>query len=62
MQYFQAVKIGKERASKSQMKLFKFGGFGMLTITTKNSNFKDSVGFSNVWIYEHFKSLHIKPK
>ncbi len=35
MQYFQAVQIGKERASKSQMKLFKLGGFSMLTLTTK---------------------------
>ena len=35
MQYFQAVKIGKERASKSQMKLFNLCGFGMLTLTTK---------------------------
>ncbi len=35
MQYFQAVKIGKERASKSQMKLFDLGGFAMLTLTTK---------------------------
>lgn len=38
MQYFQAVKIGKERASKSQMILFKFGGFGMLTLTTKKKD------------------------
>jgi len=35
MKYFQAVKIGKERASKSQMKLFNLCGFGMLTLTTK---------------------------
>ena len=35
MQYFQAVKIGKERAAKSQMKLFNLCGFGMLTLTTK---------------------------
>jgi len=35
MQYFQAVKIGKERANKSQMKLFNLCGFGMLTLTTK---------------------------
>ncbi len=35
MQYFQAVKIGKERASKSQMTLFRLGGFAMLTLTTK---------------------------
>ena len=35
MQYFQAVQKGKERASKSQMKLFKIAGFAMLTLTTK---------------------------
>ena len=35
MQYFQAVKIGKQRASKSQMTLFNLCGFGMLTLTTK---------------------------
>jgi len=35
MQYFQAVKIGKERASKAQMILFKIAGFSMLTLTTK---------------------------
>lgn len=35
MQYFQAVKIGKERASKAQMTLFKIAGFSMLTLTTK---------------------------
>lgn len=35
MQYFQAVRIGKERSSKSQMILFKLGGFAMLTLTTK---------------------------
>lgn len=38
MQYFQAVKIGKERASKSQMTLFKLGGFAMLTLTTKKKD------------------------
>lgn len=35
MQYFQAVKIGKERAGKAQMILFKIAGFSMLTLTTK---------------------------
>jgi hypothetical protein len=35
MQYFQAVKIGKERAGKAQMILFKAAGFSMLTLTTK---------------------------
>jgi|TARA_B100000959_G_scaffold278433_1_gene336772 hypothetical protein len=35
MQYFQAVQQGKQRASKSQMKMFEVAGFGMLTLTTK---------------------------
>lgn len=35
MQYFEAVKIGKQRANKSQMKIFDVAGFGMLTIATK---------------------------
>lgn len=35
MQYFQAVKIGKERANKSQMTLFNLCGFAMLTLTIK---------------------------
>ena len=35
MQYFQAVQQGKQRASKSQMKMFEIAGFGMLTLTTK---------------------------
>ena len=35
MQYFQAVKIGKERSSKAQMTLFDLSGFAMLTLTTK---------------------------
>lgn len=35
MQYFQAVQIGKQRAAKSQMKLFEAAGFAMLTLTTK---------------------------
>ena len=38
MQYFQAVRIGKERSSKSQMVLFGFGGFAMLTLTTKKKD------------------------
>ena len=38
MQYFQAVRIGKERASKSQMILFNLGGFAMLTLTTKKKD------------------------
>jgi hypothetical protein len=35
MQYFQAVQQGKQRAAKSQMKIFEAAGFGMLTLTTK---------------------------
>ncbi len=35
MQYFQAVQQGKQRAGKSQMKMFEAAGFGMLTLTTK---------------------------
>lgn len=35
MQYFQAVQQGKQRASKSQMKMFEVAGFSMLTLTTK---------------------------
>ena len=35
LQYFQAVKIGKERANKSQMTLFNLCGFGMITLTIK---------------------------
>ena len=38
MQYFQAVRIGKERAGKAQMILFNLGGFAMLTITTKKKD------------------------
>lgn len=38
MQYFQAVKIGKERASKAQMILFNLGGFAMLTLTIKKKD------------------------
>ena len=35
MQYFQAVQKGKQRAGKSQMRLFDLAGFAMLTLTTK---------------------------
>lgn len=35
MQYFQAVQQGKQRAGKSQMRMFEAAGFGMLTLTTK---------------------------
>ncbi|MCV0372930.1 MAG: hypothetical protein K5793_05175 [Nitrosarchaeum sp.] len=38
MQYFQAVQQGKQRATKSQMKMFEAAGFGMLTLTTKKIN------------------------
>ncbi len=38
MQYFQAVQQGKQRAGKSQMKMFEVAGFGMLTLTTKKIN------------------------
>ncbi|NND86654.1 MAG: hypothetical protein HKM23_04910 [Nitrosopumilus sp.] len=40
MQYFQAVQQGKQRASKSQMKMFDIAGFAMLTLTTKKINGK----------------------
>ena len=40
MQYFQAVQQGKQRASKSQMKMIEIAGFGMLTLTTKKINGK----------------------
>ena len=40
MQYFQAVKIGKERAAKAQMILFVLAGYAMLTITTKKKDGK----------------------
>lgn len=35
MQYFQAVQKGKQRAGRSQIKMFEAAGFGMLTLTTK---------------------------
>lgn len=35
MQYHQAVRIGQERARKSQMNLFNHAGFAMLTLTVK---------------------------
>lgn len=40
MQYFQAVQKGKQRANKSQMKLFDIAGFAMLTLTTKKKDGK----------------------
>ena len=40
MQYFHAVQQGKQRASKSQMKMFEIAGFGMLTLTTKKIDCK----------------------
>ncbi len=35
MRYFQAVQQGKQRAGKSQLRMFEAAGFGMLTLTTK---------------------------
>ena len=40
MQYHQAVRIGQERARKSQMNLFAHAGFAMLTLTVKKSEGK----------------------
>ena len=40
MQYFQAVQIGKQRATKAQMTLFDIAGFAMLTLTTKKKDGK----------------------
>jgi hypothetical protein len=40
MQYFEAVQQGKQRANKSQMKMFEVAGFAMLTLTTKKINGK----------------------
>ena len=37
MQYHEAVRIGQERARKSQMNLFSHAGFAMLTLTVKKS-------------------------
>ena len=37
MQYHQAVRIGQDRARKSQMILFEHAGFAMLTLTVKKS-------------------------
>ena len=37
MQYHQAVRVGQERARKSQMTLFSYAGFAMLTLTVKKS-------------------------
>jgi len=37
VQYHQAVRIGQERARKSQMTLFSHAGFAMLTLTVKKS-------------------------
>jgi hypothetical protein len=37
MQYHQAVRIGQERARKSQINLFSHAGFAMLTLTVKKS-------------------------
>lgn len=37
MQYHQAIRIGQERSRKSQMTLFTYAGFSMLTLTVKKS-------------------------
>ncbi len=37
VQYFEAVREGRRRASSSQMKMFEAAGFGMITLTTKKS-------------------------
>lgn len=37
VQYHQAVRIGQDRARKSQMTLFEYAGFAMLTLTVKKS-------------------------
>lgn len=49
MQYFQAVQKGKQRASRSQMRLFGLAGFAMLTLTTK----KGEGGFAPVGEEDH---------
>jgi len=38
VQYFQAVRLGKEIAGKSQMILFNLAGFAMLTLTIKKKD------------------------
>ncbi len=35
MQYFEAMRVGKQRSSRAQMRLFEAAGFAMLTLTTK---------------------------
>ena len=37
MQYHQAIRIGQDRARRSQMTLFEHAGFAMLTLTVKKS-------------------------
>ena len=37
MQYYRAAQIGKERAARSQMRLFDYTGFAMLTYTVKQA-------------------------
>lgn len=37
MQYHQAIRIGQDRARKSQMILFSHAGFAMITLTVKKS-------------------------
>ncbi len=38
LHYFQAVTLGKKRASKSQLMLFKVAGFASIVLTTKKIN------------------------
>ncbi len=38
MHYFQAVTVGKKRATKSQLILFKAAGFASIVLTTKKIN------------------------
>jgi hypothetical protein len=40
VQYHQAIRIGQERSRKSQMTLFTYTGFAMLTLTVKKSQGK----------------------
>jgi len=40
VQYFQAVQIGKKRATKAQMTLFDLAGFAMITLTTRKKDGK----------------------
>jgi len=54
MQYFQAVQIGKKRASEAQMELFKIAGFAMLTLTTKKFKQIELKNLRKLLIHEEF--------